>query len=362
MPRTEAANERIRQDTRTRILAGATEAIARKGLAATMSDVAAAAGVSQGLPYRYFADKDALIRALVTEAVQQADGQVSPLAMPGSAALRLRALVTALVQARQARPELFLLLQHVAGDPATPADLLDLIRTRGRAVAGIMRQLITEAQAAGEAAGDDPGQLVTAVMACLEGLGRLSPGLAGQDAPRVPPAHIIARMLEPVPAPAGNGNAHGNHEEGIMSAEQTWHAQMEAGARGDWDAVEACFAPGCTWTLMPPGTTFRGPAEIAAFIKSGFAAAAEREGPAVRNEFAAGEWGVFEYTSRGVIDAQRAAQFAEKIKAAGPAADQLAGQFLEGRTFEIPVCFIYHVNASGQIDTVNEYAATPALL
>jgi hypothetical protein len=144
-----------------------------------------------------------------------------------------------------------------------------------------------------------------------------------------------------------------------MSAAKTWHAQMEAGKRGDWDAVSEYFARDCTWTLMPPGTTFRGPVEIAAFMKSGFGAAAEREEADVRNEFATDEWGVFEYTSRGVIDARRAVQFAQKIKAAGTVADDLAGQFLEGRTFEIPVCFIYHVNANGQIDKVNEYAAAP---
>lgn len=145
-----------------------------------------------------------------------------------------------------------------------------------------------------------------------------------------------------------------------MSAEQTWHAQMEAGRRGDWDAMSGYFAPDCTWTLMPPGTTFRGPAEIAAFMRSGFGAAAEREEADVRNEFATDERGVFEYTSRGVVDALRAAQFAQKIKAAGAAAGDLAGQSLEGRAFEIPVCFIYHINASGQIDKVSEYAATPA--
>ena len=43
-----------------------------------------------------------------------------------------------------------------------------------------------------------------------------------------------------------------------MSAEETWHAQMEAGRRGDWDAMSVYFASDCTWTLMPPGTTFRG--------------------------------------------------------------------------------------------------------
>jgi AcrR family transcriptional regulator len=188
------ANERARQDARARILAGARAAFARKGMAATMADVAVAAGVSQGLPYRYFADKDALVRALVTEAVQQADAEGLPLAAPGSAAGRLHGLVAGLVAARQAQPELFLLLQHVVSDPVTPPDLLELIQARGRAVGGAMRQLITEAQAAGEAAPDDPDQLVTAVMACLDGLGRL--GLGEQAARHFPAAHIIARMLE----------------------------------------------------------------------------------------------------------------------------------------------------------------------
>jgi AcrR family transcriptional regulator len=203
VPRTGLANERVRQDARARILAGARAAFARKGMAATMADVAASAGVSQGLPYRYFADKDTLVRALVTEAVQQADAEGSPLAAPGSAAGRLHGLVASLVAARQAQPELFLLLRHVVGDPATPPDLLELIQARGRAVAGAMRQLITEAQAAGEAAPDDPDQLVTAVMACLDGLGRFSLGGPGQEARHFPAAHIIARMLEPRQPRAG---------------------------------------------------------------------------------------------------------------------------------------------------------------
>jgi hypothetical protein len=36
-----------------------------------------------------------------------------------------------------------------------------------------------------------------------------------------------------------------------MPAEHTWHAQMEAVHRGDWDAVPRYFTPDCTWTLMP---------------------------------------------------------------------------------------------------------------
>lgn len=198
MPRSQGANEQVRQDARVRILAGARAAFARKGMAATMADVAASAGVSQGLPYRYFADKDDLIRVLVTEAVRQAGAEPSPLALPGSAVERLHGLVTSLVEARRVQPELFLLFQHAVSDPATPGDLLDLIRNRGRAVAEAMRQLITEAQAAGDVlASDDPDQLVTAVMACLDGLGRFHFDHREQAARYFPGAQIITRMLQP---------------------------------------------------------------------------------------------------------------------------------------------------------------------
>ncbi len=203
MPRTEVANQRLRQEARTRILAGARAAFARKGLAATMADVAASAGVSQGLPYRYFRDKDELIRALVTETVRQAGDEGSPLSRPGTAAERLHRLVTSMVEARRAQPELFLLIEHVASDPATPRDLLDLILARSRAMAETMRQLVTKAQADGQAAPDDPKQLVIAVMACLDGLSRFTLASPGRAAGHFPAAEIITRMLRLPPQPSG---------------------------------------------------------------------------------------------------------------------------------------------------------------
>jgi AcrR family transcriptional regulator len=195
VPRAEVANELVRREARARILAGARAAFARKGMAATMADVAASAGVSQGLPYRYFSDKEDLIRTLVTDAVRQADAEDSPLESPGGAAARLRRVITSMAGARRAQPELFLLMQHVASDPAAPRELLELIVARGRAVASTMRQLVTQAQAAGDAAPDDPDQLVTAVMACLDGLGRFMLAYPGQGAEHFPAAEIIIRML-----------------------------------------------------------------------------------------------------------------------------------------------------------------------
>src|SRR5579871_4991616 len=70
MPRTAAANRQIRDAQRARILEAAWAVFAQKGRAATMADVAAAAEVSYGLAYRYFANKEALYQALVEESLQ----------------------------------------------------------------------------------------------------------------------------------------------------------------------------------------------------------------------------------------------------------------------------------------------------
>src|SRR6266699_1752599 len=86
LPRSEAENQRVREAQRARIIDGARAVFAKKGLAATMADVAAAAGVSQGLAYRYFTSKDELVRALVAEAMRAApavDPNLESLATPG---------------------------------------------------------------------------------------------------------------------------------------------------------------------------------------------------------------------------------------------------------------------------------------
>src|SRR5690348_5915833 len=97
-----------------------------------MSDVAAAAGVSQGLAYRYFTSKDELVRALVAEAMRAApavDPNLESVATPGE---RLDQLLSRLVEARRTHSEFFQLIQHVASDPETPRDLLLLMLQRGR--------------------------------------------------------------------------------------------------------------------------------------------------------------------------------------------------------------------------------------
>lgn len=145
-----------------------------------------------------------------------------------------------------------------------------------------------------------------------------------------------------------------------MDVVDVWRSQMEAGDRGDFESVMSHFDQNCEWRLVTSGKNYRGHHEVRNFIQGGMSASIVREKPAVVAEFGSGEWGVFEYVSRGRVgkDAQ---SFSREIESANFIA-RLGGFLFRllftGKTFEVPVCFIYHVNDKGLIDQVHEYAAT----
>jgi hypothetical protein len=61
----------------------------------------------------------------------------------------------------------------------------------------VLRQLIVEAQATGEAAPDDPDELVCAFFACLEGLSRSALRQREHGGVHFPEPGIVLRMLMP---------------------------------------------------------------------------------------------------------------------------------------------------------------------
>lgn len=189
MPRSQAANQRIRDDRRADVLRAARSVLARKGLATTIADVAAAAGISQGLAYRYFASKEELFRTLLEEALLSEQAAL-PERLSGSPGERLSRLVSALVDGRRRNPELYLLLGQVLGDDRTPDDLIELVESRRNRFLSRLRRLIVEAQAAGELAMDEPDQLVSVLTACLDGLAKI-------PADQFPDTRIVLRLLAP---------------------------------------------------------------------------------------------------------------------------------------------------------------------
>jgi AcrR family transcriptional regulator len=198
MPRSEEAKQRIREEQRANILEAARRVFARKGLTATVDDVAAEASVSHGLAYRYFANKEAIFYELVMQDLQAPSaGLQGFLEMPGTPGEQLDLMVSGFVQSRREHPELYQLLDQALGDEATPEDLRELVHQRGQVVQSVLRQLIVAGQATGEVAAGDPDQLVRAVLACLNGLTRWATFHPEQYHEHFPAADIFLRMLKP---------------------------------------------------------------------------------------------------------------------------------------------------------------------
>ena len=197
MPRTDEANRLIRAEQRERILHAAAVVFARKGPSATIDDVAAEASISHGLAYRYFASKDAILRALLEQVPKEpyADLQSQP-GSQGTPGARLTQAVVGLVESRR-HPEWYQLLARALGDEATPGELRELIHRRGQAVEATLRKLIVAAQASQEVAAGDPDQLLRAVLAGVDGLIRWADYHPDEYQDHFPEPEIFLRMLRP---------------------------------------------------------------------------------------------------------------------------------------------------------------------
>src|SRR5258708_12390540 len=148
IPRTEEANQRIREEQRAKILDAARKVFARKGMAATMADVAAAAEVSQGLAYRYFASKEALFHVLVEQSVQSGIAGIQRIPqMPGTPRERLGFLVSAAWEGRREHPEIYQLMYQVLDDEATSDAIRELIRSQAHTYQNVLSHLILDVQA-----------------------------------------------------------------------------------------------------------------------------------------------------------------------------------------------------------------------
>jgi AcrR family transcriptional regulator len=200
LPRTEQANRQIREETKEKILAAAKEVFARKGKAAKMSDVASEAGVSPGLAYHYFPSKDAIFLALVRQSIRPTDELLAIVQrIPGTPRDRLTRILTAMLERRRKDPGFYQFFYQAMASDSLPADLRGQIRQHGLSMREIIRGLIVEGQAAGEIDNDDPDKLVSALLACVDGLSRmvqLSPENAEKQ---MPDAGIILRILGPEP-------------------------------------------------------------------------------------------------------------------------------------------------------------------
>jgi AcrR family transcriptional regulator len=187
----------MRDRANRRILEAARRVFARKGLGATVADIADEAGVSQGLAYRYFPSKEAIFHTLLRQMLQP--GEVDRLYEDSEMTPRerLERFVSGTIRLRREHPEFYRFLFQALSDQKLPKDIRDKLTAHGQEIRRVLRRLIVEGQVNGEVSKGEPDQLVDVILACLEGLSMRLAYSNPSTKVQLPDAGLILRLLGP---------------------------------------------------------------------------------------------------------------------------------------------------------------------
>lgn len=219
MPRSKIENQRIRNAQRTSILEGAKAVFARKGWATTVSDIALAANVSQGLIYHYFPNKKAIFYELMGQTLKSDPFLFQQiLQSEGSPTERMETIISKILKARRENIEAFgitaqlvkdnppegnniemmrKMFRNLASDDSKTKDLREFMVKRFQSLLDTIEQLIIEGQKSGEFAHDDPSKLANMILRCMESLTRFALEQPDQFKKYYPYTEVIMRMLKP---------------------------------------------------------------------------------------------------------------------------------------------------------------------
>lgn len=199
MPRSKLANEEVREKQRGNIMSAARKTFVAKGSHATIADIAAEAGISQGLLYRYYTSKEELLFSIMRDLIDRASSpNVSTSKIPGTPFEKIRAIVSKVISSRRNEPFLYQFIFQALVDEKTPEEIRQKVKSQGLELEEAVRELIVEGQNSGEVSRDDPDVLVSAIFGCIEGIWRrmvYSDSIETGD--YFPDSEIILRMLKP---------------------------------------------------------------------------------------------------------------------------------------------------------------------
>lgn len=123
----------------------------------------------------------------------------------------------------------------------------------------------------------------------------------------------------------------------------------------DWGTAEVQLADDVEWDLMPNAQIRKGKQEVIPFLKASWYGSHKE--PLLISNLATKEWGVMEYWNIGTVS-EGVVEFAKQLKWPFPGDPHS----LVGRTYKVPVCFVYHINTDGKIDLVREYLDVGSLM
>lgn len=197
MPRTEEANQQIRDERKSQILEVAASVFARRGLANTrIADIAVACEMSQGLVYRYFASKEEVFAEVVERSMNGAIRRAQQaLAQPGTPWEKLSWLIEQNLPDLRERPAYSLVVLHAVTNEGIPINIREMAFRQAKVMSEVVRQLIVEGQAAGQVAQGDPDELTLLYLTLLQGLAAGATFM--HYAPGYPSVEGVLRILKP---------------------------------------------------------------------------------------------------------------------------------------------------------------------
>jgi len=214
MPRTDEENQKIREAQREKILKAARNAFLRKGQSTTMADIAMEAGISQGLAYRYFKNKDDICLEVMRQMVSGDLFTINKVrASGGTPVQRMEMVISGLLKrvekfeitiqaafendAPQRHLDFFhITFHHMMTGNAEEREIAQILERQFIALRALIRELIEEGQKAGEFIEENPDKLTVMVFTSIKGLTSLAIRRPDQFEAYYPYTELILRMLK----------------------------------------------------------------------------------------------------------------------------------------------------------------------
>ncbi|MCC3374426.1 TetR/AcrR family transcriptional regulator [Cohnella sp. REN36] len=156
---------------REQIKCAALKVFSEQGIGGTkMSLIAAEAGISQGLSYRYFKSKEEIFTLLVEEALEAAQASIDRLPdLPGTPTEQIRAFTANMLD--ESHKKYFLLLRQAQTSEEVPDRVKQLLeRYSAKDTLGGLVPILVRGQQAGEFGPGDPERLLFLYFSVVTGL------------------------------------------------------------------------------------------------------------------------------------------------------------------------------------------------
>lgn|GEM_PF-112264 len=207
LPRNETHNRQLRDVRREKIQSAALRLFAVQGLAATrISDIALAAGMSQGLLYHYWTSKEAIFTDLIRHAFTSLNTAVQALErspLPPWAKIQLA--TNELLRGLKDHPDAgfyHLLIAQATASEAIPAAARSIIRKENLRPYRAINRIIQAGQRDGSFLPGDPGQMALIFWTAIKGLAIHQ---AAHGNFQTPDPAILTRMFFAAPVPSPHG-------------------------------------------------------------------------------------------------------------------------------------------------------------